>query len=160
MDADVVRHLCLCPVCGKLGDEWVMVRVGPMGCLSHDRCVFEQLGEGILNLPKEEQAKFTLASWAGYDAETGRCSCRRSPRSIRRPQIPRRRSLPEARRAPGELREATVRPLISERSDVSLFALATELSKFARALDKAAFPLCALFIGRGLVAEVVYLTRC
>jgi hypothetical protein len=62
MDADVVRHLCLCPVCGKLGDEWVMVRVGPMGCLSHDRCVFEQLGEGILNLPKEEQAKFTLAA--------------------------------------------------------------------------------------------------
>jgi hypothetical protein len=62
MDADVVRHLCLCPVCGKLGDEWVMVSVGPMGCLSHDRCVFEQLGEGILNLPKEEQAKFTLAA--------------------------------------------------------------------------------------------------
>jgi len=39
-----------------------MVRVGPMECLAHDRCVFEQLGEGILNLPKEERAKFTLAA--------------------------------------------------------------------------------------------------
>jgi hypothetical protein len=39
-----------------------MVRVGPMGCLAHDRCVFKQLGEGILNLPKEERAKFTLAA--------------------------------------------------------------------------------------------------
>jgi len=62
MKADDVRHLCLCPVCGKLGDERVMVRVGPMECLAHDRCVFEQLGEGILNLPKEERAKFTLAA--------------------------------------------------------------------------------------------------
>ena len=33
-----------------------------MGCLAHDRCVFEQLGEGILNLPKEENVKFTLAA--------------------------------------------------------------------------------------------------
>jgi len=33
-----------------------------MKSLAHDRCVFEQLGEGILNLPKEERAKFTLAS--------------------------------------------------------------------------------------------------
>jgi hypothetical protein len=33
-----------------------------MECLAHDRCVFEQLGEGILNLPKEERAKFTLAA--------------------------------------------------------------------------------------------------
>jgi hypothetical protein len=62
MNGDDVRHLCLCPVCGKLGDERLMVRVGPMGCLAHDRCVFEQLGEGILNLPKEERAKFTLAA--------------------------------------------------------------------------------------------------
>jgi hypothetical protein len=29
---------------------------------AHDRCVFEQLGEAILNLPKEERAKFTLAA--------------------------------------------------------------------------------------------------
>jgi hypothetical protein len=29
---------------------------------AHDRCVFAQLGEGILNLPKEERAKFTLAA--------------------------------------------------------------------------------------------------
>jgi len=35
-----VRHLCLCPVCGKLGDERLMLRVGPMECLAHDRCVF------------------------------------------------------------------------------------------------------------------------
>ena len=51
-----------CPVCGKLGDERLMVRAGPVECLAHDRCVFEQLGEGILNLPKEERAKFTLAA--------------------------------------------------------------------------------------------------
>ena len=62
MKADHVRCLCLCPVCGKLGDEREMVRVGPMGCLAHDRCVFEQLGEGILNLPQEQLAKFTLAA--------------------------------------------------------------------------------------------------
>jgi hypothetical protein len=61
MIADGVRHLCLCPVCGKLGDERRMVRAGPMGCVAHDRCVFEQLGEGILNLPKE-RAKFTMAA--------------------------------------------------------------------------------------------------
>jgi hypothetical protein len=39
-----------------------MIKAGPMGCLAHDRCVFEHLGEGILNLPKEERAKFTLAA--------------------------------------------------------------------------------------------------
>ena len=60
MKTDEVRHLCLCPVCGKLGDEQSMVKAGPMKCLAHDRCVYGQLGEGILNLPKEERAKFTL----------------------------------------------------------------------------------------------------
>ena len=60
MKGDGVQRLCLCPVCGKVGDERLMVRVGPMECLAHDRCVFEQLG--ILNLPKEERAKFTLAA--------------------------------------------------------------------------------------------------
>ena len=39
-----------------------MVRAGPMKCLAHGRCVFEQLGDGILNLPKDERAKFTLAA--------------------------------------------------------------------------------------------------
>jgi hypothetical protein len=62
MKADHVRHLSICPVCGKLGDERRMIKAGPMEWLAHDRCVFEQLGEGILNLPKEEQAKFTLAA--------------------------------------------------------------------------------------------------
>ena len=62
MKAHDVRRLCLCPVCGKVGDDRKMVKVGPMKSLAHDRCVFEQLGEGILNLPKEERAKFTLAS--------------------------------------------------------------------------------------------------
>jgi hypothetical protein len=60
MKTDEVRHLCLCPVCGKVGDERLMARVGPMECLAHDRSVFEQLGDSILNLPKEERAKFTL----------------------------------------------------------------------------------------------------
>jgi len=46
----------------KLATIGKMVNVGPMKSLAHDRCVFEQLGEGILNLPKEERAKFTLAS--------------------------------------------------------------------------------------------------
>jgi len=62
MKAGDVRLLCLCPVCGKLGDDQTMVKVGPMKSLAHDRCVFEQLGEGILNLPKEERTKFTLAA--------------------------------------------------------------------------------------------------
>ena len=53
MKADEVRRLCSCPVCGKLGDERLMVRAGPMQCLAHDRCVYDQLGEGILNLPQE-----------------------------------------------------------------------------------------------------------
>jgi hypothetical protein len=61
MTADV-QHLCPCAVCGKLGNEREMVKAGPMEWLAHDRCVFEQLGEGILNLPKEEKAKFTLAA--------------------------------------------------------------------------------------------------
>ena len=56
-----VRLLCRCPVCGKLGDEEAMVKVGPMKTPAHDRCAFEQLGEGIVNLPTEERVKFTLA---------------------------------------------------------------------------------------------------
>ena len=47
MKAHDVRRLCLCPVCGKVGDDRKMVKVGPMKSLAHDRCVFEQLGEGI-----------------------------------------------------------------------------------------------------------------
>jgi hypothetical protein len=39
-----------------------MVKVGPMKTLAHDRCVFEQLGDGIVNLPKEERAKFSLVA--------------------------------------------------------------------------------------------------
>jgi hypothetical protein len=57
-----VRPLCLCPVCGKLGNEQKMVKVGPMKSPTHDRCAFAQLGEGILNLPEDERAKFTLAA--------------------------------------------------------------------------------------------------
>ncbi len=38
-----------------------MVKVRPMKTPAHDRCAFEQLGVGIVNLPKEERAKFTLA---------------------------------------------------------------------------------------------------
>ena len=60
METEGVRHLCLCRVCGKLGDERRTVKTGPIKCLAHDRCVFDQLGEGILNLPLEERAKFTL----------------------------------------------------------------------------------------------------
>jgi hypothetical protein len=48
-------------------------------------------------------------------------------------------------------------------ADVSLFALrliSAKLSKFARAFYKSAFPLCAFFSGRALVADTVYLARC
>jgi hypothetical protein len=45
----------------QLGDEQAMVKVGPMKTPAHDRCAFEQLGLGIVNLPKDERAKFTLA---------------------------------------------------------------------------------------------------
>ena len=62
MKADGVHHLSLCPVSGKLGDERLMVKAGPMEWVAHDRCVFEQLGDGIHNLPKEERAKFALAT--------------------------------------------------------------------------------------------------
>ena len=61
MKAHEVRPLCRCPVCGKLGDAQAMVKVGHMKTPSHDRCAFEQLGIGVVNLPKEERAKFTLA---------------------------------------------------------------------------------------------------
>ena len=41
-----------------------------MECLAHDRCVFEQLGEGIFNLPQRERAQVHFGGrWAGYDAE-------------------------------------------------------------------------------------------
>jgi hypothetical protein len=49
------------------GDDQTMVKIGPMQSLAHDRCVFEQLGEGIFNLPKGERTNFTLAAWAGHD---------------------------------------------------------------------------------------------
>jgi hypothetical protein len=78
MKADDVCRLCLCPVCGKLGDERAMIKAGPMACLAHDRCVFEQLGEGILNLPKEERAKFTVAAVGPYMMR--RLAMRREPR--------------------------------------------------------------------------------
>jgi hypothetical protein len=39
-----VRPLCLRPVCGKLGNEQKMVKVGPMRSPAHDRCAFAQLG--------------------------------------------------------------------------------------------------------------------
>jgi hypothetical protein len=61
MKAHDVRLLSCCPVCGKLGDEQAMVKVGPMKTPAHERCAFEQLGDGIVNLPREERAKFTLA---------------------------------------------------------------------------------------------------
>jgi hypothetical protein len=61
-----VRLLCRRPVCGRLIDERAMVRVGPMKALAHDRCVFKQLGEDMMNLPKEEWAKFS-ASVVGLD---------------------------------------------------------------------------------------------
>jgi len=62
MKTDDLRLLCLCPVCGRLGDDRTMVKVGPMRSLAHDRCVFEQLDDGILTLPKDERAKFTVAA--------------------------------------------------------------------------------------------------
>jgi hypothetical protein len=33
-----------------------------MKTAAHDRCAFEQLGDGIVNLPQEENGKFTLAA--------------------------------------------------------------------------------------------------
>jgi hypothetical protein len=62
MDAHDIRLLCRCPVCGRLGDERAMVKVGPLKTPAHDRCAFEQLGEGIVDLPQEERAKFSLVA--------------------------------------------------------------------------------------------------
>jgi hypothetical protein len=62
MKAHNIRRLCRCPVCGKLGDERSMVKVGPMKTPAHDRCTFGQLGDGIVNLPKEERGKFSLVA--------------------------------------------------------------------------------------------------
>ena len=62
MTAHNVRLLCRCPVCGKLGDEQSMVKVGPMKTPAHDRCTFEQLGDSIVNLPQEERVKFSLVA--------------------------------------------------------------------------------------------------
>jgi hypothetical protein len=38
-----------------------MVKVGRMKTPAHVRCAFGQLGDGIVNLPQEERAKFTSA---------------------------------------------------------------------------------------------------
>src|SRR5262245_63996413 len=62
MEEHQVRLLCRCPVCGKLGDQQAMVKVGPMKTPAHDRCAFEQLGDGIMNLPQEERVKFGLVA--------------------------------------------------------------------------------------------------
>ena len=56
------------PVCSKLGDERTMIKASPMGCLAHDRCVFEhsqssERGEGEVHLG---------GGGAGYAAEAGR----------------------------------------------------------------------------------------
>jgi hypothetical protein len=87
MKAHDVRDLCLCPVCGKLGDDRKMVKAGLMMWLAHDRCVFEQLGEGILNLPKdqvhlgnrrhrhdEEVSPYSVSSSVGRWPTPPRCS--------------------------------------------------------------------------------------
>ena len=47
MKAHDVQLLCRCPVCVKLGHERAMVKVGPMKTPAHDRCAFEQIGDGI-----------------------------------------------------------------------------------------------------------------
>ena len=39
-----------------------MVKVGPMKTPAHDRCAFEQPGDGIMNLPQEERVKFSLVA--------------------------------------------------------------------------------------------------
>jgi hypothetical protein len=49
MKAHEVRLLCRCPVCGKLGDEQAMVKVGPMKTPGHDRC--EQRGKLLPTRP-------------------------------------------------------------------------------------------------------------
>jgi hypothetical protein len=66
MTAHNIRLLCRYPVCGKLGDEQSMVKVGPMKTPAHARCAFEHLGDGKVNLPQEERAKFTSAV-VGHD---------------------------------------------------------------------------------------------
>ena len=52
----------------NFGDDQTMVKVGPMQSLAHDRCVFEQLGEGILQSAERgaHQVHFG-SSWAGLD---------------------------------------------------------------------------------------------
>ena len=56
-----VRHLCVCPKCGSIGDDRDMPLVGsqPM----HDVCAYRHLGvAGILRLPATERRKFTIGS--------------------------------------------------------------------------------------------------
>jgi hypothetical protein len=67
-----VRHLCLCPGCGKLGDERAMVRVGPMEWLAHDAAYLSSLARAF-SIFRTSEVHFG-GSWAGYVAETGRCS--------------------------------------------------------------------------------------
>ena len=62
MKAHEVRRLCSCRYAGSLVMSGYSVRAGPMECLAHDRCVYDQLGKGILNLPQEERVKFTLGA--------------------------------------------------------------------------------------------------
>ena len=83
MKAHEVRLLRRCPVCGKLGDEQAMIKVGPMKTPAHDRCAFEQLGDGVVNLPRtfmRDLAKSRDLGWT-VDGSRFRCLCNGKRRS-------------------------------------------------------------------------------
>jgi hypothetical protein len=88
MKAHEVRLLCRCPVCGKLGDEQAMIKVGPMKTPAHDRCAFEQLGLGVVNLPKERACEIHLGcSRTCGDAAAQRRQLDDGPIYHRRPHL-------------------------------------------------------------------------
>lgn len=71
LKAHDVRHLCLCGLCGSIGDDREMVLVNHVelprlgyglwkNVPMHGACAFKKLGDGILDLPNEQRAKFTI----------------------------------------------------------------------------------------------------
>ena len=104
MKADDVRHLCLCPVCGKLGDERAMVRVGPMECLAHDfakvsissvttsirssSCRQSLARSATMRPMRGDRTSVRLARMSGSAWRRYRSPCRTMmPRSRRKPRI-------------------------------------------------------------------------
>ena len=69
MKAHDVRHLCICGLCGSIGDNRKMLSIdfprSDYGIWKnvtvHGACAYAKLGEDILTLPFEQRTKLTIS---------------------------------------------------------------------------------------------------